>query len=77
MHTTIKSGLPCIARVTYSSPGFASKTCAEVDDCYEGEAPELEFELYTVGGKRAPWMHKLMTTADYDRISRKLMEKTQ
>ena len=77
MHTTIKSGLPCIARVTYSSPGRAGRVHGEPDDCYEAEPPELEFELYTIGGKRAPWMHKLMTTADYDRISRKLLEKTQ
>jgi len=74
MHTTIKSGLPCIARVTYASHGFAAKTCAEVDDCFEGEAPEIEFQLYTVSGKRATWMHKLMTDSDYDRISRKLLE---
>ena len=75
MHTTIKSGLPCIARVTYCSAGRAGRVHGEPDDCYEAEEPEMEFELFTVGGKRASWMGKLMTDADYARISRLLLEK--
>ena len=77
MHTTIKSGLPCIARVTYCSAGHAARVHGDPDDCYPADEPELEFELYTISGKRAPWMHKLMTDFDYLRISRQLLEKTQ
>jgi hypothetical protein len=77
MHTTIKSGLPCIARVTYCSAGRAGRVHGDPDDCYEAEPPELEFALFTTTGKRATWMEKQMSDADYLRISRELLERTQ
>ena len=73
MHTTIKSGLPCIARVTYSAPGRAARVHGDPDDCYEAEAPEIEFDLFTLRGKRAVWMDELVTPADHLRITQQLL----
>jgi hypothetical protein len=72
--TRIKGGLPCIAEVTHCSPGCASKVNADPDDCYESEAPEIEFRLLTMKGKPAPWLEKLMTQDDQERIERELLE---
>jgi hypothetical protein len=72
--TCIKGGLPCIAEVTHYTSGCASKVNAEPDDCYEGDAPEIEFRLLTTKGKPAPWLDKLMTQDDQERIERELLE---
>ena len=76
MHTTIKSGLPCIARVTYCSAGRAARVHGDPNDCYESEPPEIEFDLFTVRGKRAAWLDKLMTPADHIRITQQLLEQS-
>lgn len=73
-HTTINGGLPCIARVTHYSPGCAAKTNADPWDCYEAEYPEIEFDLLTTRGKPAPWLEKLMTDQDRERIENELLE---
>lgn len=74
IQTTVKGGLPCIARATSYSPGFASKTNAEVDDCFEGEPEEVEFELLTLRGKPSPWIQKIATEADLTRIENEILE---
>lgn len=73
-HTTIGDGLPCIARVTHYSPGYAAKTNADPWDCYEAEYPEIEFDLLTTRGKPAKFLEKLMTSEDHERISNELLE---
>lgn len=77
MQTTIKGGLPCIARVTRFSPGYASKVNAEPDDCYEGEPDEVEFVLLTTNYKPAPWLYKQASESDLMRIERELLEHMQ
>ena len=77
MQTTVKGGLPCIARVTSYSPGFAAKTNAEPDYCYPGEPEEVEFELLTLKGKPAEWLYKQASEADLARIETELLEYMQ
>ena len=74
MQTHIKRGLPCLARITSYSPGFAAKTNAEADYCYPGEPKEIEFELLTLRGKPAPWIYKMASDADLARIENELLE---
>ncbi|MBK5204323.1 MAG: hypothetical protein JJD98_02630 [Polaromonas sp.] len=73
-HTTINGGLPCIARVTHYSPGCAAKINADPYDCWESEPAEIEFKLLTTRGKPAPWLEKLMSTEDRERIETELLE---
>jgi hypothetical protein len=77
LQTTVKGGLPCIARVTRFEPGFPSKTNADPDDCYEGEPDEVEFVLLTMNYKPAPWLYKAASEDDLARIEREILEYMQ
>jgi hypothetical protein len=74
MMTTIKGGLPCIARVTFFSPGCAGRVHGDPDDCYESEPDEIEFELLTATGQPTPWLRKAASEDDLMRIERQLLE---
>jgi hypothetical protein len=74
MLTTIKCGLPCIARVTRFEPGYPSKTNADPDFCYEGAPDEVEFVLLTTRGKSATCLYKAASEADLARIESELLE---
>lgn len=75
MLTTIKGGLPCIARITHVSGRYMPAiTAAEPDYCHPAEYPDIEFELLTTAGKPADWLFKAATEADLQRIESELME---
>lgn len=78
MRTTIKSGLPCLARLTHISgrylPAIVNR---EPDYCHEAEYPEVEFELLTLAGKPAPWLYKAASEADLARIESELLNQQQ
>lgn len=78
MHTTIKGGLPCIARLTHCSGRYVpAKVNAEPDYCHEAEYPDIEFELLTLTGRPAPWLWKAATSADLERIETELLNELE
>ena len=72
MNTRI-AGIPCRVLVTAYHPGVSARTCAEVDDCFEGEAPELEFAVLDQRGRPAPWLAAKLTAPESARIERELL----
>ena len=73
--TTVKNGLPCIARITHTTGQFRSaKIGADPDSCYEAECPEIEWELLTAKGKQCKWLQKIASAEDFARIETELME---
>jgi len=67
IETTVKSGLPCLAKITHYFKQPAQGSSADSDwDCYGYE--DIEFELLTLKGKPAPWLNNLVSKKDRARI---------
>lgn len=50
---------------------------AEPDYCYEAEYPDIEFELFTLTGRPAPWLWKAASEDDLARIETELLNEQQ
>jgi hypothetical protein len=73
--TTVKNGLPCLARITHITGQFIlAKTDADPNSCYEAEWPEIEWELLTAKGKQCEWLQKIASAGDIERIENELLE---
>jgi hypothetical protein len=67
IETTVKGGLPCIAKILHYFQQPPQGPLAESsDDCYGYE--EIEFELLTAKGKPALWLNRNISKSDADRI---------
>lgn len=71
IQTTIKNGLPCIARVTDYHPPFNGRV-GHWDDWLPDEPEDFGFELCTVNGKPSQWLASIASPADFDRINEEL-----
>lgn len=68
-------GIPCqveIISISDYDPGVSS---GPPERCYEPEGGEAEFQLRDRKGYLAPWLEKLMTPVDQDRIEEEAFER--
>lgn len=73
IETTVKNGLPCIARVIHYYRQKPLGREADSDwDCNGYE--DIEFELVTLKGKPAPWLNALLSEKDQERINGEISE---
>ena len=72
IQTTIKNGLPCIAKVVTFQRHKPNHRADNPEDYYGYTL--IEFDLLTRKGKAAPWLERLMTSEDRERIETQIAE---
>lgn len=58
------SGIPCLADVTCTAPGYPAITDGHPDNRMPAEDAEYEVELYDRKGYRAAWLEAKMTESE-------------
>lgn len=73
IRTTVKSGLPCRARLTSYSP-YRDNRRGHIDSWLPDDPEEIEFDLLPLGSdKPAAWLWKAASEKDIARITRELL----
>lgn len=73
--TTVGSGFPVLARVTYFTPFVPGRISGPPELCYPDEGGEVEYELLTTDRRPAPeFVLKMVSREDDERISQELYE---